>query len=195
MSKFKTDLPDILDCFAAGLNYERTARRIGTSSRTIQRYIRRSYAGDPAMICHWQDQDLQLIDHMKASRAMAILMIEQQALDNALGHREICIFQGRVQYMQDPMLVGRPDLIEMLDLPDDLLRIDGKVQPLYVERKASDAIVTKMLESHMRKQYGATQEINVKHETMFLPRPGDEMHAASAYICEHGLMTGRKVEP
>lgn len=70
MSKIN-DLPDILDCFAAGLNYERTARRVGTSSRTIMRYVRRSYANDPAMICHWQDQDLQFIDHMKAARAMA----------------------------------------------------------------------------------------------------------------------------
>ena len=31
--------------------------------------------------------------------------------------------------------------------------------------------------------------------TNYMLKLADEMHAASAYICEHGLMTGRKVEP
>lgn len=167
-------LPDILDCFAAGLNYEETAKRCGCTSRTIQRYIRRSYAGDPEMICTWQDVQDQFINHCKSARAMLVMLAEQNMVGRSLGHKEIVIFQGQVQYRRDPALVGRKDLQDLLGVPDDLLRINGEVQPLYIDRQPSDALTIKVMESHMRKTYGQKSEVDVKHSgTVFLPRPGD----------------------
>jgi hypothetical protein len=176
-------LPEILDCMALGLNYTEIARRLAIDPKTIFNWMARSKAGDPKFIVNWSGVEAQFAAHARSAVRMSVMMIEAQARDFALrGFEEPVVYQGEVQYQRDPELVGRPDLVELLGLPDDYLRVDGRVQIQTVTRKPSDALVTLMLRSHL-KTYAdkASVDVNVGG-VLRLQRP-DERSAPK--VIEH----------
>ncbi|SRR5579871_6552461 len=73
--------------------------------------------------------------HTRRAISRSIEDIEAAARDRALnGVWQPAMYKGQTVYKRDPELIGRPDLVELLGLPDDLLRdpVTGLPQPELV---------------------------------------------------------------
>jgi transposase-like protein len=185
----KAKMGAALDCIAGGCSYEETARRIGVTSRSIFNWRMRSRKSDPQTLLTWGDQSGQFEQHLNNAIAMSIVHMESEARQAAtIGFEEQVVFQGRVQWREDPRMVGLDDA--QCDLlfghHDRLLRDDkGNALPLTIKRKPSDALVLRMLASHMRNTYGehVTSDVNVNLGVLQLPRKGDT--AEGPKLVEH----------
>jgi hypothetical protein len=89
-------------------------------------------------------------------------------------------FQGRTVYKQDPELINQPDLVELLGLPDDLLRINGKLVPEQTWVPPATDLVLGILAAHSRTySKRSTVDLNVNARVnggvkvipMFAPPP------------------------
>jgi hypothetical protein len=145
---------------------------------TIYRWLKLSREGKDFQKINWCGEVGSFHQFYEYAQHAQINDIEQTAKHNATGFDEIITHDGAIQYQIDETLVGMDDeTIDMLGLPDRYLRIDGKVQPLTVKRKASDALVLRMLSAHKPEIYGERSTLNVNMKVggvLRLQRP-DEM--------------------
>jgi hypothetical protein len=154
------------------------ARKIGVSPMTIYRWLKISREGKDFQHLTWCGEVGSFHQFYEYAQHAQINDIEQTAKRNATGFDEVITHDGAIQYQIDETLVGMDDeTIDMLGLPDRYLRIDGRVQPLTVKRKASDALVLRMLSAHKPETYGERSTLNVNMKVggvLRLQRP-DEM--------------------
>ena len=175
----------ILNSLVDDPHWTSAARKVGISTMTLTRWIERSAKGDPEFIVEWCDETDQFARHVQRAMRAQIASIESMARKNATGFDEVVTYNGQVQYKLDPKLIGVPDdQLELLyGVTDRYLRINGEVQPLTVRRKASDALVLKMLSAHYPKVYGdkSTVDVNVGG-VLRLERPGEK---SAPRVIEH----------
>lgn len=175
----KIKMSAALDCIAGGCSYEETARRIGVTSRSIFNWRMRSRKNDPQTSLTWGEQSGQFEQHLNNAIAMSIVHLESEARQAAtIGFEEQVVFQGKLQWKENPKMVGYADSELMLQFgtTDRLLRDEhGNAIPLTIKRKPSDALVLRMLASHMAQTYGerTTTDLNVNVGVLQLPRKGD----------------------
>ena len=157
----------VLDSMVDNPKLTVAARKIGVSPMSIYRWLRLSREGAenfPKKI-NWCGEVGSFHQFWEYAQHAQINDIEQTAKANATGFDEVVTHDGAIQYQIDSTLVGEsddPEVLEMLfNVRDKFLRIDGKVQPLTVKRKASDALVLRMLSSHKPEIYGERSTLNV----------------------------------
>jgi hypothetical protein len=133
--------------------------------------VAKSNAGDPTFLTRWpHDEDDESAEQIQFVAAIAIARKRHVALFEAQLRNEVTngiprtvIDGGAVQYIRDPELVGRQWLIDLLGLPDDYLRIDGKVQPLVVYEAAPAHLKIHVSRGLMPGLYGDRSEVSVRH--------------------------------
>jgi hypothetical protein len=155
------------------------ARKIGVSTMTLYRWLKLSRDGaEEFQNIEWCGERGSFHQFYEYALHAQINEIEQTAKKNATGFDEVVTHDGAIQYQIDPTLVGMSDeMLADFGYPDRYLRIDGKVQPLTVKRKPSDALVIKMLSAHKPELYGERSRVDVNMRVggvLRLQRP-DEM--------------------
>jgi hypothetical protein len=119
-----------LPALAKTVNYALTARATGISESIIFRWIddskRASDRGDSPSPFYFEFEEREDWFHRHVrfiQQTVNNQMIESSARQRAsIGIWVPSMFQGRRVPAQDPFLIGRPDLVDLLGLPDDLLR-------------------------------------------------------------------------
>jgi transposase-like protein len=172
-----------LDSVAAGNSFAETARRLDITARSIFYWMQRSRNGDEKMIVEWGEWGVApWHKHCDSAQAMAVALMESEAKSNStIGFEEVVIFQGTVQYQLDARKVGLDDetCVLLYGDADRYLRNEkGEAIPLTIKRKPSDALVLRMLSSHLKRYAERTvQDVNVNGVlgVMALPRPGDRV--------------------
>jgi hypothetical protein len=169
----------VLDTLVLNPKMTVAARAIKVSTMTIYRWLRLSREGAPEFQqIEWCGEVGSFHQFYEYALRAQINEIEQTAKKNALGFDEVVTHDGAIQYKIDPKLVGMSDeMLADFGYPDRYLRIDGKVQPLTVKRKPSDALVIKMLSAHKPELYGERSRVDVNMRVggvLRLQRP-DEM--------------------
>lgn len=172
----------VLDSMVENPKLTVAARKIGVTTMTIYRWLKLSRDGvEEFQKINWCGEVGSFHQFYEYAQHAQINDIEQTAKHNATGFDEVVTHDGAIQYQVDEKLVGEsddPEVLEMLfDVRDKFLRIDGKVQPLTVKRKASDALVLRMLSAHKPEIYGERSTLNVNMKVggvLRLQRP-DEM--------------------
>jgi hypothetical protein len=138
------------------------AKKIGVTTMSIYRWLKLSREGKDFQKINWCGEVGSFHQFYEYAQHAQINDIEQTAKKNATGFDEVVTHDGAIQYKIDPTLVGMSDDdLEFLEIKDRYLRINGQVQPLTVKRKASDALVLRMLSAHKPEIYGERSTLNV----------------------------------
>src|ERR1035437_4642429 len=168
----------VLDSMVANPKLSVAARKIGVTTMTIYRWLKLSREGKDFQKINWCGEVGSFHQFYEYAQHAQINDIEQTAKKNATGFDEVVTHDGAIQYQIDPNLIGMDDeMLADFGYPDRYLRIDGKVQPLTVKRKASDALVLRMLSAHKPERYAERSTLNVNMKVggvLRLQRP-DEM--------------------
>jgi hypothetical protein len=137
----------VLDSMVENPKLSVAARKIGVTTMTLYRWLKLSRDGrEDFQKINWGGEVGSFHLFYEYAQHAQINDIEQTAKKNATGFDEVVTHDGAIQYQVDPTLVGMSDeMLADFGYPDRYLRIDGKVQPLTVKRKPSDALVIKML--------------------------------------------------
>jgi hypothetical protein len=118
----------IIDAYAAGASHAASARSAGVSPRVFWRWVKASKENpnDPDyMIDFLGDGNLVTFERcLVHARRLAHLELRSRVeADNLRGYVEVPIrFQGAPVWKPDATLVGKPWLVELLGLDDELLR-------------------------------------------------------------------------
>lgn len=179
MQKSHENLVAVLDSLTNNPKVSVAARRVSVSTMTVYRWLKLSADGAPEFQnISWCGEVGSFHQFFEYAQRAFINTIEQTAKHNATGFDEVVTHDGEIQYQVDPKLVGLDDeTMTMLGYADKYLRIDGKVQPLTVKRKPSDALVLRMLAAHKPEIYGEHSTLSVNMNVggvLRLQRP-DEM--------------------
>jgi hypothetical protein len=166
MSKHShANLTHFLDLMTGHPNISAGARAIGCTPQAVFLWLKRSAAGDEKFLVRWPDAEdapIQFAEAVKLARKRFTVLFESQMRSEVVnGIPRVVIHNGEVQYQKDPELVGKPWLIELLGLPDDLLRIDGKVQPLVVYESAPSHLKIHVSRGLIPQTYGDHRTVDV----------------------------------
>jgi hypothetical protein len=94
-----------------------------------------------------------LHEHVRNVITISIEEIESAARSRALhGTVAVARFQGATVYRRDPALIGRPDIVELCGLPDDLMRdpVTGLPMPELIHTAPSTDLVAMILQAHSK---------------------------------------------
>lgn len=181
-----------LTALGSFISYAATARKVGVSESWVYKVDEASRAaaiespGGPSVFLFEEDEGdgnpLWFHQHVENCVRRSIEETESYLRARVTKPRlEPTLFQGQKVPARDPLLVGRPDLIELLGLPDDLLRdASGAVVWEMHEVHASSELVLAVLAAHVRKLYGKrldmTSEVTMKGGVLVsngsqLPKP------------------------
>jgi hypothetical protein len=163
-----------LDVLSETLKYAETSRVLGLHPSTIFHWLKASKAAaahpeqQSEFYFDYAGQPGWLHEHVRGVITVSIEEIESAARSRALhGHTSIARFQGRTVYQRDPELIGRPELVEFLGLPDDLLRdpVTGHPVPEIIVHAPSTDLVAMVLQAHSkiyRKQSSVSVDLNAR---------------------------------
>jgi hypothetical protein len=160
-----------LKVLAACTSYAAAARKVGVSEAWIYKCLDSAKAareaGDETSVFFFEEeagdgQPLWLMDHLDNVLRRSIEEIEAFNRDRVARPRVVpCLFQGSKVAAKDPLLVGRPDLIELLGLPDDLLRDEnGAVVWETQEILPPVELVSLYLGAYARRLFGKKLEVD-----------------------------------
>lgn len=162
-SKIPELLDNLVDC-----SMSEACRRVGMSRQTFWSYMVRCSKGDPEFqAITWNGVVAPLTTHYNNTKAIAAVQIERSAIEHARdGFEQDVFFQGqrmtervlRPEYMEHE---GDEDMLELIAGPN-WKDVCFKTVPAKSRQKPSDALVIKMLESHMPKKYGSHQTVDVR---------------------------------
>jgi hypothetical protein len=165
-----------LDVLSGALSYAKTARTLRIPERNIYTWVSASRASKEAkleneFLFEWQGETNYFHVHIKACVSASVEEIEAAARCRARdGVWMPALYRGQTIFKRDPALIGRPDLVELLGLPDDLLRdpMTGEPQPEMIWTPPSTDLVQLILQSHTNKYKrqstsNVTLDINSRH--------------------------------
>ena len=161
-------IPALLDQLVV-CSMSEACRRVGISRQTFWNYMVRSAKGDPAFQeIVWNEIAAPLHVHYRNTSAIAAVQIERSAIENARdGFEQDVFFQGKRMFERalKPEYEQYADDLEMLEIlvGKDWESTCYHMVPAKQRLKPSDALVIKMLESHMPKRYGSHQTIDVRY--------------------------------
>jgi hypothetical protein len=139
MKRTDEALRRFLDHLVVKPNLTHCGLAIGIAEPTTFSWISKSQRAPNEWMIDWPEGEPPLPFHQQilVARKKNVALYEHQIRDEIRnGIPEVVVYNGELAYQRDPELVGRPWLVEMLGLPDDLLRIDGRVVPLVINRAA-----------------------------------------------------------
>ena len=163
-------LPEILDDYASGRTDTMVARKYNITTRTLRNYLRRSMAGDPAMICVWGETSAQFFEHIKAAHRIYAYYLDQHLRSDVLHGEEVpLIYKGEVRYvMIEECKDDTPETRALFGFPrDGILRDEnGEKVVEKVRMPVPAALKIKVAESILPSTYAKIQTIEHKHENI-----------------------------
>jgi hypothetical protein len=160
-----------LKVLAACTSYAAAARKVGVSEAWIYKCLDSAKAareaGDETSVFFFEEEPgdgakLWLMDHLDNVLRRSIEEIESFNRDRVARPRVVpTLFQGAKVPAKDPLLIGKPDLIELLGLPDDLLRDEnGAVVFETQEILPPVELISLYLGAYARRLFGKKLEVD-----------------------------------
>jgi hypothetical protein len=150
----------VVDCVQEHVEFTKAARAAGISEPTLWRWLadsrraKKENFGQPSPFLFERDGETDYLhEFIKRCIRENIEAIESGARSRAMNGTWVpATYRGETIWKKDPFLVGRPDLIDLLGVPDDLFRDEnGMPQPEVTWQPPSTDLVAMVLAAHSRK--------------------------------------------
>ena len=157
--------------------YVDAAKALGCGVSTVFRWINESNKNPTEFTFEWNGVTAPLHEHCRTAVKHQAMLIEAWARKIAIeGWDEEVTFQGRRCFEEDETYLGVSDEdVKWLSPTGHRYKLDeqGRPIPIKIKRRISEAMMAKILSSHLPKLYGSqiTQTIDVRHSHVKVVQP------------------------